>query len=275
MNFHPAKCPSCSGQLQLPEDRETVRCMYCGTEIIVSVALGSRSGPSLSTILGLGRAALDADNHEEAYRYFSRALELDSKHAEAWDGKGEATGWLSKLNDIRIKEASDCFLRALSLTSAECKSGYAIDASERLCSMAIATYKIIQSYFFDFVSQENWHDFIAQSALLLRVLEIAYEMDSSNIAALEVAVVICRDNLAGATYWASYYGDNRQFRIVPTPDREADLQKVFASAVSRIRRVKPSYQPPAIQKPYAGCMAKTVYLFLFACGAVWYAIRCL
>ncbi len=35
MKFVPAKCPTCQGDLQIPDDREFVKCMYCGVEIKV------------------------------------------------------------------------------------------------------------------------------------------------------------------------------------------------------------------------------------------------
>ena len=38
MEFVPGICPSCNGQLQLPTDRETVKCMYCGSDIRVNQA---------------------------------------------------------------------------------------------------------------------------------------------------------------------------------------------------------------------------------------------
>ncbi len=38
MNFKPAICPSCGGKMQIPEDLKTVKCMYCGIEVIVQKA---------------------------------------------------------------------------------------------------------------------------------------------------------------------------------------------------------------------------------------------
>lgn len=35
MKFVPAKCPTCQGDLQIPDDREFVKCMYCGVDIKV------------------------------------------------------------------------------------------------------------------------------------------------------------------------------------------------------------------------------------------------
>ena len=36
MKFIPAKCPFCKGELQIPDDKEHIICMYCGEKIKVS-----------------------------------------------------------------------------------------------------------------------------------------------------------------------------------------------------------------------------------------------
>ena len=40
MEFITGKCPKCQGELQIPEGRDTIICMYCGEEISVNEALG-------------------------------------------------------------------------------------------------------------------------------------------------------------------------------------------------------------------------------------------
>lgn len=39
MNFKPALCPSCGGKMQVPDDANTIKCMYCGVEVIVREAI--------------------------------------------------------------------------------------------------------------------------------------------------------------------------------------------------------------------------------------------
>src|ERR1043166_3003666 len=41
MMFVPAKCPSCGGDIQVPQGRDTIICMYCGTRIIVANLSGT------------------------------------------------------------------------------------------------------------------------------------------------------------------------------------------------------------------------------------------
>lgn len=35
MDFQAAKCPSCNGELRIPDDRDIIKCMYCGLDIKV------------------------------------------------------------------------------------------------------------------------------------------------------------------------------------------------------------------------------------------------
>ena len=39
MDFKPALCPTCGGKMQIPEDLKTIKCMYCGVEVIVRDAI--------------------------------------------------------------------------------------------------------------------------------------------------------------------------------------------------------------------------------------------
>ena len=44
MTFKAATCPSCGGALQVPDDRATVKCMYCGVDVIVREAIQLAAG---------------------------------------------------------------------------------------------------------------------------------------------------------------------------------------------------------------------------------------
>jgi hypothetical protein len=39
MSFKAATCPNCGGALQVPTDLDSVKCMYCGGEIVVREAI--------------------------------------------------------------------------------------------------------------------------------------------------------------------------------------------------------------------------------------------
>ena len=44
MTFVAAKCPQCAGALQVPDDRDIVKCMYCGIDVIVRQAIQLAAG---------------------------------------------------------------------------------------------------------------------------------------------------------------------------------------------------------------------------------------
>ena len=44
MTFKAARCPTCGGDLQVPDDRTSVKCMYCGGEVIVREAIRLAAG---------------------------------------------------------------------------------------------------------------------------------------------------------------------------------------------------------------------------------------
>lgn len=102
MSFKPAKCPNCAGDLQVPEDRDTVKCMYCGSDIVVREAIKLAGGVNIENLLILAKNAEKINSWKEAYDYYTRILEYDPQNSEAWFCRG-----LSKLCQWEIKRAKD------------------------------------------------------------------------------------------------------------------------------------------------------------------------
>jgi len=68
-----------------------------------------------TSLLNLAKAALYSGNHNEAYSYANRALEIDHQLSQAWQYKGEAAGWLSTMSDFRTQEMLSAFKTAWDL----------------------------------------------------------------------------------------------------------------------------------------------------------------
>jgi Flp pilus assembly protein TadD len=64
----------------------------------------SQPAASPGNLLVLAEAAMEAGNYEEAFGYYSRALEADPTNARAWIGKGIAAGGCSTLARPRVDE---------------------------------------------------------------------------------------------------------------------------------------------------------------------------
>ena len=81
MEFLKGVCPHCKGELQVPQDRETIICMYCGRELAVRDALAKQeeiSRPKPVT----DETAIEALQNllygiENPMQYFKKALYMD------------------------------------------------------------------------------------------------------------------------------------------------------------------------------------------------------
>lgn len=81
MEFLKGVCPHCSGELQIPHDRETVICMYCGKELLVKDALEQQEAASRPEPV-TDEAAIEALQNllygiENPMQYFKKALYMD------------------------------------------------------------------------------------------------------------------------------------------------------------------------------------------------------
>jgi DNA-directed RNA polymerase subunit RPC12/RpoP len=88
MPFKPAKCPNCAGDLQVPDDRDAVKCMYCGSDIMVREAIKLAGGINIDNLLFLAANSEKVERLEEAYKYYAAVLESDPQNCIAWVGKG-------------------------------------------------------------------------------------------------------------------------------------------------------------------------------------------
>ena len=90
VKFIKATCPSCGGDLQLPDGLAKAFCPYCGATVILEWEGRPGPGPTAESYLQLGGAAMQARNFKEAYEYCSKALELNPNMVPAWFGKALA-----------------------------------------------------------------------------------------------------------------------------------------------------------------------------------------
>lgn len=92
MNFKPAVCPNCNGDLQLPEEKDYVKCLYCGTTIVVQEAIKIaivNIDNNLGNYLTLAKNAFHNGHLVDAQYYYTLVLENDINNYEAWLGKGD------------------------------------------------------------------------------------------------------------------------------------------------------------------------------------------
>ena len=114
MEFFAAICPQCSGNLQLPDDRDNVKCMYCGANIVIKEH--KNNDVNIANILEIARTALSGGNYQEAHTQYNKVLESDINNIEAWIGKGKSSAHLSTLANYRGDEMFECFKKAIKIS---------------------------------------------------------------------------------------------------------------------------------------------------------------
>lgn len=117
MSFKPAKCPNCAGDIQVPDDRDTAKCMYCGSDIIVKEAIRAVGSKNLNNILEMAKTALESGNQEEGLKYINSYLEDDQNNAEAWNLKTQLISLKYNYGEIFevLKQVESYMLKAIAL----------------------------------------------------------------------------------------------------------------------------------------------------------------
>jgi tetratricopeptide (TPR) repeat protein len=117
VKFFAANCPKCKGELRIPVNRASVKCMYCSQEILIhgenNISLPLNI--NMKDLFSLAQNAEESQNFEAGYRYYSQILEQEPGNASAWLGKGRCAGWLSSAETERISEAINCIKKGASL----------------------------------------------------------------------------------------------------------------------------------------------------------------
>lgn len=117
VKFFAAHCPKCGGELRIPVNRSSVKCMYCSQEILIHAenSISILSNMDGKDLLLLAQDAEENQKFEEGYRYYSQLLETEPGNASAWLGKGRCAGWLSSPETERISESINCMKKGASL----------------------------------------------------------------------------------------------------------------------------------------------------------------
>ena len=112
ISFIPAICPKCGGELRVPEDRISIKCMYCGCDIIMHETKNNSPQPSIENWLKLADS-VKLSNPEEAYGHYAKVLEFEPENWKAWYGRGITGCRLSTLKEPRFTEVTNDFDKAL------------------------------------------------------------------------------------------------------------------------------------------------------------------
>ena len=111
MKLVAAKCPSCGANIKVDRSLKLTRCEYCNTEITVEEAVENllkvelKDSPTLDNYLKLGNRYFDNSEHEEAYKMYSKAEEIDPDNPFIVLRKGLCKSLISDYNNFDVSSA--------------------------------------------------------------------------------------------------------------------------------------------------------------------------
>ena len=256
MTFVAATCPACAGALQVPDDRDIVKCMYCGVDVVVRQAIKLISG-DVSNFMGLAAAAVAARNYAEAYGYYTKVLEIEPQNAEAWLGKGIAAGWQSTLKDFRFTEMMVAIEQAIKFSSGEHAERMRANGAAAMTEVGTACYSIANKHAHEFVAlQGTWIEYLPRCRQIISLYEIAHTYAPEDRIILENIIHLCKDNIEGIKYNDPY--DNNTSKCVFLSDSyENDIRGILTTYSKKLQNLDPNYQPPNPQKQTPGCFVIT------------------
>jgi len=263
MTFKAAICPSCGGQLQVPDDRDSVKCMYCGTDIIVRQAIQAGSGINIGNYLELAVTATKAGNYQEAYDYYSKVLEIDITNPEAWFGKGRSAGWLSTLKNIRFAEMISGFQNAITNISGKDKNDLQLQCSSVAYQVASSYHENSRDIILQYASVENaWEAYLNQSTEIINLLEFANSLAPNNLEIIERIIQICKENIEGINYTVTVHtSSGTPIPLTKVRSLSAEYEKVLKEKMEHytilFKQIDPSYKPPVISKKNSCCFVIT------------------
>jgi tetratricopeptide (TPR) repeat protein len=256
MNFVAAKCPQCAGVLQVPDDREIVKCMYCGVDVVVRQAIQLVSSNS-KNFLELAKTASIAGNYAEAYNYFTKVLETDPANADAWFGKGTAAGWQSSLVAFRFAEMLVAYDNALKFSTSEASQEMQKACANTLSDVATACYSMSRKHVLEFITVPNsWIEYLPRCRQIISLYEVANEYEPSNRTIIENIIHVCKDNIEGVKY-NDLYDNNTSKTVFLSDEYEKEIRGILIAYAEKLKALDPNYIPPNPQRQSPGCFVVT------------------
>lgn len=257
MAFVAAICPQCSGSLQVPDDRDVVKCMYCGVDVIVRQAIQVVAGNS-KNLLELAQSASTAGNYGEAYSYFTKVLELEPRNPDAWFGKGASAGWQSTLSDFRFGEMVVAYDSAVRFSADETRSEMSNACALSSNAVATACYSIARKHMLEFVALPNtWAEYLPRCKQIIGLMQSAHALAPNNQQIIENIIFVCKDNIEGVTF-NDQFDNNMPKGWHLSPAYEAEIRQILTTYAGELQALNPDYVPPdPVAKKPSTCFVVT------------------
>lgn len=256
MEFKAAICPNCGADLRLPEDKKVLKCMYCGKDVIVHDAIDKAIGPNIENMLALANSAKQSNNNKEAYDYYTKILELNATHYEAWLGKGECAGWQSTIAEPRWQETVAGVENAIKFCPENLKEKMKLKAADVINRVGVGYFQLSSNHMYDFgrvgTEQEN---FYTRCQNVIALWELAHSYAPTDLQIIDNIIHVCKVQIEGVNYKEfNQYGEYNALSKV-NDNYSAKMTAKMNEYVNKRRALDSSYQAPTIQKK--GCFIVT------------------
>lgn len=203
--------------------------------------------------LALARNASIAGNYGEALNYYNKVLELEPTNYIAWYGKGEAVGWMSTVQTLRLNELFVCFENAIRFSSNN--PSLIKNCALKINEIATACYSICRNHMQEFIALNNaWVDYLSQCSQIISAYEIAHVYDSNDSNILKNIITLCEDNIKGMAY-KDEFDNNASKAVSLSPEYEQEMRDKIALYGEKLKIIEPDYQipNPVAAKPESAC----------------------
>lgn len=169
-------CHGCGTKYSLEEAKSMMRevegdaASAVGAGPVAAVPAGNPNQAQIDNILVLAATAYEAQNYAEAENYSNRAIELDAMCYKAWNLKGKAVGWQSKIDNLRIEEAAHFFCKAIDFAPEDEKEELKNQASEELKKLGLALISLRKQRFSGCPDDQELDGFADDKNVLLSAL---------------------------------------------------------------------------------------------------------
>lgn len=208
----------------------------------------------------MGTSAAQAGNHQEAYDYFTKVIEVDPQNWRAIFEKGKAGAWQSTLANLRTAEIYQGITMALEIINslnmpenevAELKNEFAValfNINNAITDLMDQNLFDLDDKYFDAHWEQMWNtrqQYITNADQLEDALSLIADLDDelskSNI--IEFKKRMCsdlRNACASIQYWTDYSQTSLGYLGFKPTEKEKYLNKYW-KLVDEIREVEPNF----------------------------------
>ncbi len=275
MAFKVAKCPNCGGDLQVPDEKNTVKCMYCGSDIIAREAIkAAAAGVNIENLLSLAKAAFEAKNYQEAFDYYTKVLEVDAHNYEAWLSKGCSAGWLSTLSNLRMPEMITAFGKAIEYAPMDKKDEIKILGCDQMQKILLAYFNVSTANYVERTyALEAWRcagdaskDHIQHCTEIISAFELAHKLLPDDKVIFENIIFMCNTAL-NAENVMSHFILYDQYSTILKMKRDiyvGKMKEIDPSYVDTFPQLKKAQEPvlktpdpPRVNEKKSNCFIAT------------------